>query len=357
MTAPDRAFLICTTAIHLSGTNFTMRFNIIATLIFTCTALVSADTVVLKNGDTLTGTIGQVTGKNMKFVSPVFGEISIPIENITTYKIDTPVRVQPKAAPSVVGPVTGDATTVKVADKNYRLDQLKSINPPAQAWTGNILANLSLARGNTNNFTVGSEALAALRRDDDENNDRITANAAYNFGDSGGGPGNAPRVTITDNWRARTQYDKFWNEQLYGFVVGKIEHDRIANLDYRVSPGLGIGYQWIETDKVKFSTEAGFNYIYESYGNGGSDDSISVRFAYHYDNKLSDDVSLFHNLEYVPAIDDPGDYNFTTDVGLRFKITGNIIGQFKAEYKRDSVPASGSLKNDLLYLVGFGWQF
>ena len=358
MTATEQGCLLVNIFSHvISGTNHMMRNTIIASAVLSLCAFASADTLVLKNGDTLTGKIGQVTAKTIKFVSPSLGELTIPTANVTSYKIDAPVRVQPKAEPSVVGAVTGDATTVKVADKSYRLDQLKSVNPPAQAWAGNVIANFSLARGNTNKFNVGFEGNAILRRDDDKNNDRLTLGAAYNFGESGGGPVGNAKTTDTDNWKALGKYDYFWTEQLYGFAVGKVEHDRVANLDHRLSPGVGVGYQWFETDKINFFTEAGLSYIYEKYGDGKSNDNVSVRFAYHYDNKLSDDITLFHNLEYVPAINDPGDYNLTTDLGLRFKITGSIIGQIKAEYKRDSIPATGSLKNDLLWLVGFGWQF
>ena len=45
----------------------------------------------------------------------------------------------------------------------------------------------------------------------------------------------------------------------------KVEHDRIARLDYRVTPGVGVGYQWVEKPEINFYTEAGISYVYENY--------------------------------------------------------------------------------------------
>ncbi|GIW77453.1 MAG: hypothetical protein KatS3mg104_2516 [Phycisphaerae bacterium] len=316
-----------------------------------------ADTVVLSNGDTLNGTIGIVSGDSMKFTSPAFGEVTIPLAKVRSYTIDAPTRVQPRGEPSVTGQIRGDSTTVTVDQKTYPMAEVKSVNPPKQEWTGAVVGNFSLARGNTNRFTVGAEAAAALRRDDQFNNDRISFGGGYNYGESGGGPGGTDKTTDTDNWNAFGKYDRYWDDQWYGYASLKLEHDRIAALYYRLSPGVGIGYQWIETPDIKFRTEAGVTYIHEEFDPSGTNDNAALRLAYAYDNRLSDTVSLFHTLEYLPAFDDPGDYIINTDIGLRAKLTDSFFAQFRILYKRDSTPAEGALKNDLLYTIGVGWNF
>lgn len=328
-----------------------------ATAAVVCASLAHADTVVLSNGDTLNGTVGLISGDSMKFTSPAFGEVSIPLAKIKTYTIDAPTRVQPRGEPSVTGPVKGDTNSVTVGEKTYALSDVKSVNPPAQEWTGALVANLSLARGNTNKFVIGAEAAAVLRRDDETHNDRTSFGGAYNFGESGGGASGTDKVTDTDNWNVFGKYDKYWDEKWYGYVGAKLEHDRIAALYYRIAPGVGVGYQWFETEKMKFRTEAGLTYIHEEFDPSGTNDSLAVRFAYAYDNKLTDDLSLFHTLEYLPAIDDPADYILNTDIGLRANLTEDFFAQFKILYKRDSTPAEGSLENDLLYTIGVGWNF
>ena len=50
------------------------------------------------------------------------------------------------------------------------------------------------------------------------------------------------------------------------------------------------------------------SYVYEDYSNDGNEDKVALRLAYHVDKQLNDDVSVFHNLEWLPAFDDPSDY-------------------------------------------------
>lgn len=320
-------------------------------------SLVLADTVTFKNGDKLTGKIGLISGSDLKLNTPALGDVTVKLSEVAAYRIDTPVVVQPKDGPALLGQVSGDGANVKVNDATYALGQLKSVNAPPDKWTGKVLVNFALSRGNTNNFVIGGQADAMKRRDTDTHDDRLTFHAEYNFGQSGGGSGGVPNTTDTDNWQTFGKYDQFYSEKFYGYATVKVEHDRIADLDYRLTPGVGLGYQWIETPATKFSTEAGLSYVREVYGHDGDNDYLSLRLAYHVDHQFSAMVDAFHNLEYLPAVDDPGDYNLNADAGLSFKIVGNWTSQLKVEFKRDSTPAEGALKNDLQFLLGVGYSF
>ena len=159
------------------------------------------------------------------------------------------------------------------------------------------------------------------------------------------------------------KWDKFWTDKLYGYVNAKLEHDDIANLYYRVTPGIGVGYQWLEGPKTFFNTEGGLTYVHETFidpDTGDKDDTndnLSLRAAYKIEHNLNDTTIVFHNLEYLQAVDSIDDYNLNADIGIKFKITGNFLAQFKLEYRRDNTPAEDTLKDDLLWLVGLGWQF
>lgn len=153
------------------------------------------------------------------------------------------------------------------------------------------------------------------------------------------------------------KYDKFWTQKFYSYATARLEHDRIALLYYRVTPGVGVGYQWYESPGFNFNTEAGVSYVHEEFDNDGSNDFIALRLAYHIDKKLNEKVGLFHNLEYLPAFEDPGDYLLNTDAGIRADVTKNFFSEFKVEWKRDSTPAPGALQNDTRFVLGVGWSF
>jgi len=318
-----------------------------------------ADKVELTDGNKLTGKVGTIADGKMKFNSPSLGSIELEMKNVTSFTTDEPVTIRTKSEGTTSDKIAGgDATQITTAGgKTVPTSDVKVINPPKQEWTGSILGTFTLNRGNTNRYGVGANAIASLRRDEDRNDDRFTFGGGYNYGESGGGPPGAPKTLDTDNWNVFAKYDKYWSEKWYGYASGRVEHDRVAALNLRLSPGVGIGYQWWESPKSNFLTEAGLSFIHEDFDPGETSNSVAVRLAYHYDRQLAENVKFFHNLEYLPAIEDPGDYLLNIDAGIRANLTSSFFAEGKVLWKRDSTPAEGSLKNQLDYILGVGWQF
>lgn len=322
------------------------------------TGLALADQIVFKNGDRLTGKIETLEDGKLKIASAIAGVVIVDMKDVATFSTDSPIDIRTADGQKISQRIEIDqAGQVRTTDgQSIALGDIVKINPPPQKWSGSVVVNGALVRGNTSTEDLGIRADASLRRKDRDNNDRFTLGTAYNIGrqkDSSTGD----KITTTDNWSALGKYDRFWTPELYGYGLGKVEHDRIADLNYRLSPGVGLGYQWIERPAMNFNTEAGLAYVYEDYISDGNEDNVSLRLAYHFDRKLNDAVIFLHNLEWLPAFEDPGDYNLTIDAGVRLKLVGDFFAEFKTEWKRDSTPAPGALKNDLRYLLGVGWMF
>jgi putative salt-induced outer membrane protein YdiY len=319
---------------------------------------VRADQVVFKNGDKLTGKVLSMDAGKIKIKSDIAGEVTVELDKVQTFSTDEPLEIRTADGNSVRGQITAlqDDQLQLGGNRTIALGTIRQFNPPPETWTGSILATGSIARGNTNTDDLGVDVTTVLRRTAMPNNDRITLDGAYNFGRQRD-PATGAKVTSTDNWSAEGKYDRFWTDKLYGYVNLKAEHDRVAALNYRLSPGIGLGYQWVETPDRHFNTEAGFTYVYEDYISAGNDDHVALRLAYHFDQRLNERVSLFHNLEYLPAIEDPGDYNLTADAGVRADLTESFFSELKLEWKRDSTPAPDADKNDLRYILGIGWKF
>lgn len=334
-----------------------MRHKILAlAAVLAVAPLGLADEVILSNGDKLTGTVGEIAGGKMKFTSPVLGEISIDMANVSSFTTDEPAAIRLKEGPPLQEPITEgtpDALTTE-SGRTVPFDEVKFFNQPPEKWTGFVVANLSIARGNTETIDAGVEALAELRRQRVELDDRITLGAGYNFSNTGTGD---DKVTNEENWNVRGQYDRFFTEKWYGYGKVMVEKDNIANLDLRVTPGVGVGYQWYETPDFNFRTEAGVSYVWEDYDPGGRNDFIALRLAYHVDKRINERVSVFHNLEYLPAFEDFGDFLMNADAGVQADITKQFFTQAKVEWTYDSTPAENRSSNDYRFLVGVGWRF
>ncbi len=316
--------------------------------------------VVFKNGDRLTGKVTQLDGGKLVIESAVAGKVTVDIGNVATFSTDEPVEIQLKdgstlkqqVAPAEAGQIATSGGAV--APQTVPLEQVAAINPPKPEikWTGSIRAGAEFARGNTDTDQVNIEADAVRRGIDD----RILLAGQYLLGRTED-PDTGEKQTTTDNWTASAKYDYFLSKKLYFFGLVKAERDNIADLELRLSPSVGLGYQWVEGPVWNFNTEAGLGWVYESFEDDQDNEYVAARFAYHYDRVLRENVKFVHNFEYLPSVEDPSEFNLNADAGVRVAMSDQLFLEFKVQVKHDSEPAEDAEKTDVRYIANVGWNF
>jgi putative salt-induced outer membrane protein YdiY len=320
----------------------------------------AADEVILINGDRLTGTVTESAPGKLTIKTDLVGDVTVDLAKVRTFSTAKPVQLkvgdkQVLNTPVAPGPegtvqVTPQGTT---APQPLALKDVSQVNPPPVRWTGSVVGNAMFTSGNSTTETIGLTAGAERRSEID----RITFGGQYLYGrqedaDTG------DKETTTDNWFIAAKYDYFFTKKFYGYAGIRVEQDKIADLDIRVTPSVGVGYQWFESPTFNLSTEAGLAWVYESFSNAGTDEHFAARLAYHVDWRPWEPLLLFHNLEYLPSLSDPaGDYNLNADAGLRATIVKSLFSEIKLELRHDSTPAPGAEESDFRLLVGVGWTF
>ena len=324
-----------------------------------------ADEVRFKNGDRLSGTVVDMEGGKLKIKSAVAGDVTVDMKDVATFSTDAPVELRLQDGTVIKQRVqAGDAGTVAVAGggaadggegaaaRAVPLASVKRINPGFGKWTGAVTVGGLITRGNSNTESANVDAQTTARWE----HDRVHLGAGLFYGrqqdeDTG------EKDTTTSNWFLRGKYDHFFSEKFYGYALTRVEQDRVADLNLRVSPGVGVGYQWFERPDFNLLTEAGVNWVYEEYEDADSEEHVAARLAYHVDKQFTEKVTVFHNLEYLPSVEDLSDFNLITDAGVRTSLTDKMFAEFKFEWRHDATPAPDAAKNDLRYLLGVGWQF
>lgn len=328
-------------------------------LIFACGAAGYADEIVFKNGDRLTGTVSRLEEHKVTIDSAMAGSVSVDIDKIRTLSTDKPMdvltgdsklrRVKLDAAGDgrvKLIPTSGEpASEVAVRD-------IRSAYEPISKWHGNVQAGAAVTTGNSQTEAVHA-SLELTRR---MQRDRITATGQYNYGRQHES-GKDETTVSADNWMGSGKYDHFLGDKLYEYVNGAAEHDAVANLDYRLTPGVGLGYQWIETSRTNINTEAGFSYVYEDYSKGDTNQFLAGRLAYHVDHMLNDRVKLLHDFEILPSLENMGECLIHADAGIRVNLKGNWFAQFTVDLKYNSQPADDAQSTDVGYLTTLGWEF
>jgi putative salt-induced outer membrane protein YdiY len=321
-----------------------------AALSAACVSSAAADDVYLIAGDHLMGTITTISGGKLTIHSDALGDTVVPVENIRTFSSDAPLNVtladgtviKAPAAQSDPGDVTFNGND-KVALSNIDL-----VNPVP--LTGSFSLGGSLIRGNSFADTLN----AAYALGYTTGHEKFSTTGEYTYGDT---KTTGAKTTTTDRWELYGKYQHFYNAKLYSYVDADLTKDRIAHLDLRFAPSLGVGYQWFNKSPFTFGTEAGVAWLYQKYSNGTpTHEPLAFKAAYHLTYDFNSSVSLFNDLTYFPTVPHVANYLVQADIGLHTKLTKKLFTELKIEWDYTSEPANGSLKNDTRYIANIGYS-
>ncbi len=335
----------------------------ILSIVFCLCSFVAAQTgtdkATLKNGDTITGTVLASQGEAIIFESASFGEVKIKFADIASLITNSVVEFKTADGKRVKSRVMGfDAGTLKLDGSagTLHIDQIDMINPPAEGkpvWTGAIDAGGHFSDGNTNKRGAKVNAAAQRRGEDD----RVSFKASWNYSEE--------KLTGTTGWTlsernasAGAQYDYFFTEKMYGLANTGVETDTFADTHIRYTAGLGLGYQWVEDDCLKFSTEVGANYINrEFFTTQPLEEYVAARLAYKLGWNITDDLVFLQDVNALPSLEDKEQVIVKADSRLRYTLTSNLYTQLQWEMDYENQPSPGFDRVDNRYFWTFGWSF
>ena len=334
--------------------------TVVAVLAASCALAVTADTMVFKSGSRLEGTVVRIVGKEITFNSDDVGEVKVSadkVASLTTAKASTVQYNDKTTEEGVVNMKDGEYT---VTGKKLDMGNVKAINPEQEKWHGSVNFSGAVARGNT--ISESATVLADVNRRWDK--DRLKANFGYYFQQTG--TSKDDREKTEDRILLEAQEDHFWASKVYTYINGRYERDGINDLQYRYRIGAGLGYQWLEntvfeaTGKWNFDQEVGLAYVKDKYEHMKDDDHAAFRYAHHlkWAPRWVDNFELFHNLEYLPDVDEWGDqYLIMSDVGFTTQLikSWQLLGKIEWDY--NSNPPSTTKRSDLRYILGLGYKW
>lgn len=328
-----------------------------------------ADTIILKNGDRLSGTITELRKNKLTLKSPLLGEMMIALSSIQTFTTDQPFEARFQDGTTLTGKIEpgeeGRITLRNPDDPNGvarplgDLTLLKPTTPPAPRWHGAVAAGFNSIHGNTFTNAANLSATTKLRR----RQDRVTGSTEY-IVSRDRNPNTRKEYTTEETFTGGGQYDYFLTQKLYAFGNGNYKKDHVADLDRRLLSGLGLGIQWAELQHLEFATDVGVaelqeKYIKEVAGDSQitQNDELSMQVGYKLDWMFLSRFNALHNLRIYPAVGGIADYYLTADAELRAALNQRLFLSFKTQINYDTTPAKGSATTDTRYLVGVGLNY
>lgn len=352
-----------------------------------------ADTVRMKNGDVLTGSVVRLDDKGLVLDTDYADEITIDPEDIdsmvteeefvvrwedgservgrievsdqgTNQVVDPPASADNKrmladnqeeaaAATDAAREMAAKKSPGAVADSEsgrLDLDRVASMKKvePYYRYSGNINAGINVSRGNTDttDIHVDGEIAPSFGRN------TILFGGQLNKSEASG-------ETTASNWRIRAQYDRSFGPRRRWFanVFNTYENDELADLNLRITAGAGLGYIFFKDDPTWLRISLGPAFVNENFREEADRAFLGLRWALDFEQKLwSDDLSFYHNDTMTFGLSET-QYVLYTTTGLKVGLLDNLSLNAEFQYNYNGEPADDAVKDDERFIFKLGYTF
>ena len=317
------------------------------------------DSVVLKNGDRITGSAQSITSDVVKLKSTPLGDLEIALGEVDNITTSAPIRLETPdlVTDGVVQGLEDGAVRVGSGAEVRSIPTADLIVPmPPVEWTGSVNVGGQISTGNTERRAVsaGAEAIRRTRED------RLRLRGTFDYAED-----KDTSPTAADNsWRlsqrrtyGQAKYDYFLSKKMYLLATTSGENDELSRLHLRFTGGAGVGYQWYDRDDLSVLTEVGLSYVDEDYSGGPDTDFLAARGALSVRWTIMDGLKLLHDSEVFPSLEESDDFYARLDTRLQATLTDNLFAQFQWILDYDNTPAQGRQRDDHRLLASVGWSF
>lgn len=345
-----------------------MLTRIVLLSLSACSLLAAADHVVLKNGDSLTGTVVKKDGDKLTLKSEFLGDVTIPWSAVKSLQTDQELNVVLPGGETVKGKVStaGDnlAVATPAGEKTEALTAVTAVRNDAEQhtferlqhpgifelWNGTYNLGLALARGNARTATL-TNAFAATRATSKDkiilHFNQIYASALIN------GVNASTANSLAGGW----EYDRNITKKMFFAGTNDYDHDRFQSLNIRAVFGGGLGWKAVTTKRATLSFQGGGDYEHEAFMAGIARNSAEASAGDNFSYKLTGTSSVTQSFFFYPNLSNTGQYRFLLNISavtaIKKWLGWNIT--FTDNYLSD--PVLGRLPNDLILSTGFQLAF
>lgn len=278
---------------------------------------VCAEEIYLENGDKITGSIIEETESYYKIETEVMG-------NITIHK---------KFVNRVVSP-----EKIQVVEEEEKED----------LWKREIGIGYDKTSGNTSKGQLSTHIYADRKTDYDEINIKVVS--FYSSSD---------KKMDGQKWSGMARYAKNLRDKTWHiFYRLESDHDRFANIDYRIIPSAGLGHWFRDQDDWKLLVEGSGGYEYSNFRDStkSSDEAVFIGRTY-LEKKLIGDSRIKEDLLVYPSLSDGGEYRLRSETSLVNPLSESMSLNISLINDYDSDPPKDTKKHDMRLITSILYSF
>lgn len=229
--------------------------------------------------------------------------------------------------------------------------QAETAPAPDTSWKSSAAAGLTLTSGNSDTLLATLGATTGKKWEQNE----ISLGIDGSYGKSSI---NGIKQTTAGSAHAFAQYNRLFNERLYGYARLEGLHDAVADINYRVTLSPGLGYYFIKQKKTDLSAEVGPGFVFEKLG-GNNNSFVTLRVAEQFHHEISDRARIWEKAEIMPQVNKFENYIVNAEIGIEADLTADKKLALRAVLQDtyNSIPAAGRDKNDLKLITSLAYKF
>lgn len=331
-------------------------YKLVLLLLMMCSVSVFADTIVLKNGDRLTGTLNSISGGKALIETDYAGPVAISLDAIERLESDAALDVDLESgrisgkftyqddSQKLVGDSGSrevDITQVRRAGKN-RL----ALTSFGSSWDTRADLSAIISNGNSKTESYNTLVESTLKRDAVEHALSLLISSEE-----------AEEVTTKDQLDLDYGYKRFVSEKWYASGNAEYFKDELKDIDQRITLGAGMGYQFWDDSFGAFSSELGVSAVKEEL-DGEDETNPAVRWGLDYRRNLfSQRMEVFHKQSILFIPDSDRGEVLESSTGVRYALNSRIDATARVDLNHETDPPEGSSKSDVTYTLGVGIKF
>jgi len=322
------------------------------------------DWLQLTSDEWLKGHLYYVQERRVSFESDKLDDLDLKLKDVRQLYTAGPVQSRFEGSEKVMGKVWMDKDFVHIdgaEQMTLRRDQLLGIAPGGEEWldllSGKFVLGYTLQSGNTDAQSLNINA--ELDRRTPSQNLELSYLADYS---------QVNNTIDANDQRIAALYDIRLNQKWFVRVAqAEYYRDRIANIDDRVTGGVGIGYNFYNRDDLNWYVSAGPAYQYTQFvtveeGDASYAKSLAARLASGFKADLTSRTNIKLSYEGILTDERAGLYSHHAVSTFEFKITHVVILDLSLIWDfldHPQVRSNGNVpdNSDLKLNVGIGLQF
>jgi len=315
-----------------------------------------ADTVVLTNGDRLTGTLDSISGGRVLLVTEYAGAVPIAVDAIAELSSENSFSVRSGGAKREGQFAVVDGAQVITSERGTTPIELTSISRAGQSklsltalapeWSSRADLSAVISKGNSETTAYNALVESAYKKDNVEHS------VALLISDE-----EADDETTKDLLDLDYGYKRFISEKWFASGNAEYFEDALKDIDRRITLGAGVGYQFWDDSFSSFSTDLGVSAVYEDI-NGETETNPAIRWGLDYKRYLlQKKLEFFHGQSVLFIPDSDRGEVIQSSTGLRYALNDRIDATARADVNHETDPAPGADKTDVIYTLGVGIKF